>query len=135
MNAHDGAVTDEGARDRRDEAGELTDDLADDGGFVAGGGAGGAAGNREQAAQHLGGPVIAGIERGPTDIVWVGCLGEGRPGDGDDDQCQEEEFGDAHDGLGGLDRGCHRRMRMVWVRAPWTAREPRGFRPPLRASG
>ena len=52
VDAHDGVVADEGAGDRGHEAGELTDDLADDGGFVAGRGAGGAARDREQSERR-----------------------------------------------------------------------------------
>jgi hypothetical protein len=86
MDVDDRDVGHEGRGDRRDEACELADDLADDGGLVAGRSARRSAGDREYRAQHLRRPVVAGVEGAPAHVIGVRGLRECRTGDG-----QEEE--------------------------------------------
>ena len=86
MDVDDRDIGDERRGDGRDEAGELADDLTDDGGLVAGRSAWRSAGDREYRAQHLRRPVVAGIEGAPAHVIGVGGLRESRAGPG-----QEEE--------------------------------------------
>jgi hypothetical protein len=88
MDVDDRDVGDEGGGDGRDEAGELADDLTDDCGLAAGRSAGCSAGDRENRAQHLRRPVVAGIEGAPAHVIGVRGLRECRTGDGRQEERQ-----------------------------------------------